>query len=73
MLYLDTSALVKLAQHWRALLDGLHHVAQTAARRDLPLPEALTAWHEWVIPVGRLSFPTGRIVSTLDRQPPLPT
>jgi hypothetical protein len=59
------------AQQWQSLLDGLHRVTQTAAQRDLPLPEPLIAWNEWIIPVGRLSFPTGRIVSTLDRQPPL--
>jgi hypothetical protein len=56
------------AQQWHALLGALHHVAQTAAARDLALPESLAAWAQWVVPVGRLSFPTGRIVSTLDRQ-----
>jgi hypothetical protein len=61
------------AQQWQALLDGLQHAAQTAAEHDLALPEPLAAWVQWVVPVGRLSFPTGRIVSTLDRQHPLPT
>jgi len=32
------------AQQWQALLRGLHHIAQTATERDLPLPEPLTAW-----------------------------
>jgi KAP family P-loop domain len=60
------------AQQWQALLDGLRHASRTAARHHLPLPEPLSAWLQWVIPVGRLSFPTGRIVGTLDRQRPLP-
>ena len=59
------------AQQWRALLAGLRHVATAATERNLPLPEPLTAWADWVVPVGRLSFPTGRIVSSLDRQQPL--
>jgi hypothetical protein len=61
------------AQQWHALLDALCYVAQVAAEHDLPLPEPLAAWAQWVVPVGRLSFPTGRIVSTLDRQHPLAT
>jgi hypothetical protein len=61
------------AQQWHALLGALHHVAQTTAARDLALPESLAAWAQWVVPVGRLSFPTGRIISTLDRQHPFPT
>jgi hypothetical protein len=61
------------AQQWHALLGALHHVAQTAAARDLALPESLSAWAQWVVAVGRLSFPTGRIVSTLDRQQSFPT
>ena len=62
------------AQQWQALLDGLRQVARTAAepKHELPLPEPLSAWHQWVVPVGRLSFPTGRIVNSLDRQRPLP-
>jgi hypothetical protein len=61
------------AQQWQALLDGLRQVARTAAEPEhgLPLPEPLSAWHQWVVPVGRLSFPTGRIVNSLDRQRPL--
>jgi hypothetical protein len=61
------------AQRWQALLHGLHRAARAACDHDPPLtlPEPLTAWADWVVPVGRLSFPTGRIVSTLDRQAPL--
>jgi len=60
------------AQQWQALLKGLRAVAASAATAGLTLPEPLHAWAEWIIPVGRLSFPTGRIVSSLDRLEPLP-
>ncbi|WP_405512341.1 P-loop NTPase fold protein [Streptomyces canus] len=60
------------AQQWQALLRGMDHAAAAAANAGLPLPEPLSAWAQWVVPVGRLSFPTGRIVSTLERQYPLP-
>lgn len=59
------------AQQWRALLEGLDSVALRAAEGGLHLPDRLGAWGDWVVPVGRLSFPTGRIVSSLDRQRPL--
>ena len=68
----DPSMTPVQAQQWQALLEGLQDITRTAARHQLPLPEPLSAWHQWVIPVGRLSFPTGRIVSTLERQRPLP-
>jgi KAP family P-loop domain len=68
----DPSMTPVQAQQWQALLDGLQHIARTASEHHLPLPESLGAWHQWVIPVGRLSFPTGRIVNSLDRQRPLP-
>ena len=60
------------AQQWQALIDALLQITRTARERKLPLPEPLAAWHEWVVPVGRMSFPTGRIVNTLERQRPLP-
>lgn len=53
------------AQHWCALLDALAQITEHAARHDLHLPSALPVWAEWVIPVGRLSFPTGSVVSKL--------
>ena len=68
----ETTALTRPGV-FSSFLGALHHVAQTAAARDLALPESLSAWAQWVVAVGRLSFPTGRIVSTLDRQHPLPT
>ena len=68
----DPSMTPVQAQQWQALLDGLQHIAHTAATSHLPLPEPLGAWHPWVVPVGRLSFPTGRVISSLDRQRPLP-
>ncbi|KAB1976841.1 P-loop NTPase fold protein [Streptomyces triticiradicis] len=60
------------AQRWQALLQALDHVTTKAAEAQLDLPEPLTAWAEWIVPVGRLSFPTGRIVSGLERSAPLP-
>jgi hypothetical protein len=60
------------AQQWQALIDALLHITRTAPNHKLPLPEPLDSWHRWVVPVGRLSFPTGRIINTLDRQRPLP-
>lgn len=60
------------AQQWQALLQSLDHVTTKAADAQLDLPEPLTAWAEWIIPVGRLSFPTGRIVTGLERSAPLP-
>ncbi|MEU9575397.1 P-loop NTPase fold protein [Streptomyces massasporeus] len=61
------------AQQWQALLQGLNLVITDAAEAQLDVPEPLTAWAQWVVPVGRLSFPTGRIVSSLERQRPLGT
>ena len=60
------------AQQWQALLKGLRAVAAHADEAGLALPEPLPAWAAWITPVGRLSFPTGRIVGTLDRLEPLP-
>ena len=53
-------------------LDGLRITAEVAAEHGLPLPAPLSAWQEWVVPVGRLSFPTGHVIGTLDRHLPLP-
>ncbi|MFG1663822.1 P-loop NTPase fold protein [Streptomyces sp. Y7] len=61
------------AQRWQALLQALDHVTTKATEAQLDLPEPLTAWAEWIVPVGRLSFPTGRIVSGLERSAPLPS
>lgn len=52
------------ALQWQALLEGLDRVSREAAAAHLDLPEPLTAWDDWVVPVGRL-FPHGR-----DRQRP---
>lgn len=59
------------ARRWRALLDGLREATEAAAGRGLPVPASIGAWREWVVPVGRLSFPAGRIVNGLARQRPL--
>ncbi|WP_329351869.1 P-loop NTPase fold protein [Streptomyces sp. NBC_01261] len=55
------------AQQWTSLLTALHQVTGQAAGVGLPLPELLGPWGDWVVPVARLSFPAGRIVSLLDR------
>ena len=53
------------ALRWRKLADALEKLTADAAATGLPLPEPLEAWAEWVVPVGRLSFETGRAVVTL--------
>jgi hypothetical protein len=53
------------AQEWNALLDALAVVTERATGAELPLPQALTIWGPWVVPVGRLSFPTGTSVTRL--------
>jgi hypothetical protein len=53
------------ARHWIQLVDALEQLTTTAAEAGLPLPEPLDVWAEWVVPVGRLSFETGRVVVTL--------
>ncbi|HEU5161173.1 MAG TPA: P-loop NTPase fold protein [Streptosporangiaceae bacterium] len=60
------------ARQWQGLLDGLRNITEAAPEHDLALPEPLTAWAAWLVPVGRLSFPTGRIVTTLTRRSPSP-
>ena len=59
------------AQQWQAMLDGLHRATGEAAGLGLHLAAPIGAWAEWVVPVGRLSFPAGRIVNGLARQRPL--
>ena len=34
-------------------------------KSEFDLPEQVHAWARWIVPVGRLSFPTGCIVSLL--------
>jgi KAP-like P-loop domain-containing protein len=40
---------------------ALLEITRTAAGHDLALPEPLCAWSEWIVPVGRLSFPAGSV------------
>jgi len=49
-------------------LRALDQVSNRADLADLPLPRQLSIWAEWVIPVGRLSFPTGSSVTRLMAQ-----
>jgi WD40 repeat protein len=53
------------AQHWHAFLDALDDIGTRATSAGLPLPQRLDIWAQWVVPVGRLSFPTGSAVSRL--------
>ncbi|MBM2616035.1 hypothetical protein JIG36_10755 [Actinoplanes sp. LDG1-06] len=56
------------AAQWNSLAAALGQVTRAAKDSGLDLPEPLAAWAEWIVPVGRLSFPTGRVVSGLGRQ-----
>jgi hypothetical protein len=53
------------AQHWKIFLDALGETGRRAERAGLPVPQRLDVWVKWVVPVGRLSFPTGSAVSRL--------
>lgn len=66
---LGTLATDAEAHRWRRLVNALKKLTTDAAAAGLPLPEPLEAWAEWVIPVGRLSFETGRGVVTLNSPP----
>jgi len=57
------------ANRWRMLIGALQKLTKDANDAELPLPVPLEAWTEWVIPVGRLSFGTGRSVITLSSPP----
>ena len=54
------------ARRWQQLARTLEDLtaATAAAKPTLALPEPLEAWANWVLPVGRLSFETGRAVIT---------
>jgi len=58
------------AQQWESLARALCSIEEQAGNQGLPLPCRLDTWAYWVQPVGRLSFPTGRVVSSLERRPP---
>jgi hypothetical protein len=60
------------AQQWQSMARALCRIQKHAEKEGLPLPRMLATWGHWIQPVGRLSFPTGRVVSTLDRHFPLP-
>jgi hypothetical protein len=52
-------------KQWNAFLDALEEITTRAAEAGQPLPQSLAIWARWVVPVGRLSFPTGSAVSRL--------
>ncbi|MFI5713177.1 P-loop NTPase fold protein [Kribbella sp. NPDC051620] len=53
------------SQQWNDFLSALEKVGRRATAAGQPLPERLSIWSAWVIPVGRLSFPTGSTVTKL--------
>ena len=53
------------ADQWRRLVQALQQARARAREAGLPLPERLAVWQPWIVPVGRLSFPTGSAVSAL--------
>jgi hypothetical protein len=57
------------ARHWTTFLDALEGIGEGARKAGLPLPHRLDIWARWVIPVGRLSFPTGSAISRLSQPP----
>jgi hypothetical protein len=56
---------VPRAQHWTTMLDAVADIEERATSAFLPLPARIDQWARWVVPVGRLSFPTGSAVSRL--------
>jgi WD40 repeat protein len=59
---------------WTALAAALQQLSEAVRDKasglpPLELPQALKAWAEWVVPVGRLSFATGHVVSELEHHP----
>ncbi|MGY4781677.1 P-loop NTPase fold protein [Rhodococcus opacus] len=57
------------AHSWRALAHALTTItdATDVEGSGITLPASLSSWTGWVIPVGRLSFPAGRVVVGLQR------
>ena len=53
------------ADQWHDLHRALSHATREAADRRLHLPDTLAPWLQWVVPVARLSFRSGRIAQTL--------
>ena len=53
------------ALRWEKLASALEKLTTEAAAAGLSLPQPLEAWSQWVTPVGRLSFETGRSVIKL--------
>jgi hypothetical protein len=59
---LEGSVTPARAARWNHLVTAAQQVADHATTAGLPLPRRLVHWQPWVIPVGRLSFPTGPAV-----------
>jgi hypothetical protein len=50
---------------WTDLTHALRGITAAAAVAGLPLPQRLDVWASWVVPIGRVSFPTCTAVSDL--------
>ena len=59
------------AEDWHHLVVSLQTQIGAGRNRGLSLPELVSDWKPWVIPVGRLSFETGHIVLNLESEAPL--
>ncbi|UGT52691.1 P-loop NTPase fold protein [Nocardia asteroides] len=65
----DTRLSAQEAESWQILAGALEQISVAAAALGIELPTALAGWQRWVQPVGRLSFPAGRVVAELGRKP----
>jgi hypothetical protein len=61
----DGAITVPRAQHWTTMLDAVADIEKKATSASLPFAARIDQWARWVVPVGRLSFPTGSAVSRL--------
>jgi hypothetical protein len=57
------------AESWQAVAAALTNIIDDATKAGISLPQEISVWAQWVVPVGRLSFPAGRVVTGLLRYP----
>lgn len=58
--------------NWAKLAEALRVIDERTHAAGLDLPRALAAWAPWVVATGRLSFPTGTVVTGLVDADPWP-
>ncbi|MGW6623370.1 P-loop NTPase fold protein [Nocardia sp. NPDC055002] len=63
----DARLTVHEVESWHILADALQQITTAAAALGIVLPAAISEWQHWIQPVGRLSFPAGRVVAELGR------